>query len=115
MVAIVGGLAVVWTAWRGRVGKLPRNHFVGVRLPSTLRSDAAWAAAHKVSWIYTALAGVSLAAWGLWVVFDEDAVYWLIWFMFAMLVSLIAGTIRARNAAVAAARNEVPGSSVEGL
>lgn len=107
-VAIFGGLVIIWVAWRGRVGKLPRNHFVGIRLPSTLKSDAAWAAAHRVSWVYTALAGVSLAAWGLWVVFDEDAVYWLIWFVFAMLVFMIASIIGARAAAVAAREEEQP-------
>lgn len=109
-VAILGGALVIWTAWRGRVGKLKRNYFVGIRLPSTLRSDAAWAAAHRVSWIYTALAGGSLAAWGIWVIFDEDAVYWLIWFVFLMLIFLIASIIRARAAAITAYRLESDGS-----
>ncbi|MGO8876227.1 MAG: SdpI family protein [Acidimicrobiales bacterium] len=37
-----------WAAWRQPEDALPRNGFVGIRLPSTMRSDEAWAAGFSV-------------------------------------------------------------------
>jgi VIT1/CCC1 family predicted Fe2+/Mn2+ transporter len=42
----LGGLAIVVAAWRGAIARLPRNRWVGIRVPSTMRSDEAWRAAH---------------------------------------------------------------------
>jgi uncharacterized membrane protein len=42
---LAGGLLVV-IGWLSRLRLLPRNHFVGLRLPSTLRSSTAWSNAH---------------------------------------------------------------------
>lgn len=40
IVLMVAGLIVAGVGLIGRAGKLPRNHFVGIRLPSTMRSAA---------------------------------------------------------------------------
>ncbi|MCC6436615.1 MAG: SdpI family protein [Acidimicrobiales bacterium] len=48
---LVGGVGVAATA-----GRLPRQHWAGIRLPSTMRSEAAWYAAHRAGgpWIVAA-------------------------------------------------------------
>jgi uncharacterized membrane protein len=47
--AIVVGLVLVWAAVAGWRGRLSRDRPVGVRTPSTLRSDEAFAAANKAA------------------------------------------------------------------
>ncbi len=39
-------IAIDWAAARGR---LRRNQFVGIRAPSTMRSDRAWIAGHRAA------------------------------------------------------------------
>jgi uncharacterized membrane protein len=39
-------IAIDWAAANGR---LRRNHFVGIRTPSTMRSDRAWIAGHRAA------------------------------------------------------------------
>lgn len=46
---LLAGGAELWTCWLGSQRRLPPNGFVGVRLPSTRRSDAAWYAAHEAA------------------------------------------------------------------
>jgi uncharacterized membrane protein len=41
------GVLVVWMARATASGRLGRNQIAGIRLPSTLASDAAWLAAHR--------------------------------------------------------------------
>jgi uncharacterized membrane protein len=43
---VVGGVILVVMGWLSRLRLLPRNPFVGLRLPSTLRSTTAWRNAH---------------------------------------------------------------------
>lgn len=54
---IVAGFVVMLIGWLGKIGKLPRNHFAGIRLPSTMRSDRAWA-----SWRMFAVALIATMA-----------------------------------------------------
>jgi uncharacterized membrane protein len=46
---IAAGIVVWLVGWAGSSGRLPRNHWAGVRLPSVMASDEAWFAAHKVA------------------------------------------------------------------
>ena len=56
ILAAVGVLILV----AGRLsaaGRLPRNGFVGIRIPSTMRSDRAWLAGHRAGAFALTMAG----------------------------------------------------------
>lgn len=53
------------TAVIGARGQLRRNHLFGIRIPSAMRSDRAWAAAHRASIIPTWVGFVVTAILGL--------------------------------------------------
>ena len=48
-VPIVMCAVIIVTSRRAASGKLARNHYVGIRTPSTMRSDAAWVAGHRAA------------------------------------------------------------------
>lgn len=43
----VSGAGLCWIAWLGSQRRLPRNYWVGIRLPSTMADDESWALAHE--------------------------------------------------------------------
>jgi hypothetical protein len=97
---IAAGIVLILAALRGREGRLARNGLLGIRLPSTMRSDAAWDAAHRASWLATFLAGtvalggglaLTLAAVGGSVVLPAATS--------SILILLLIGTIQADRAA----------------
>jgi uncharacterized membrane protein len=45
----LGGVIVVVLGRMAATGRLPRNIFAGIRIPSTLRSDEAWRAGHRAA------------------------------------------------------------------
>jgi len=64
---VVAGVVVWLVGWAGSTGRLPRNHWAGLRLPSITKSDEAWFTAHRVAgrWLQgggglTAMMGVLL-------------------------------------------------------
>lgn len=65
LVMAVAGVVVVVVAVTARSGRLRRNHVAGIRLPSTMRSDEAWLAAHRAGFWPTALGGVAAVGGGL--------------------------------------------------
>jgi hypothetical protein len=46
---VLAGAAELWLAWLGSQRRLAPGSFVGVRLPATRRSDAAWYAAQEAT------------------------------------------------------------------
>lgn len=48
MVTTLAALAMLTLGLMGLLGRLPRNHFAGVRTRATLASDEAWHEAHRV-------------------------------------------------------------------
>lgn len=44
---ILSGAALTWVSWLGSQRRLPRNSWVGLRVPSTMADDEAWAVAHE--------------------------------------------------------------------
>lgn len=51
LVLVAGGIASI-------AGKLPMNQLIGIRIPSTMMSDAAWEAAHKSAGPFLVLGGL---------------------------------------------------------
>lgn len=47
VVLVASGVAIVVVGRMGRQGRLPRQHWAGIRTPSTMRSNDAWLAAHR--------------------------------------------------------------------
>jgi uncharacterized membrane protein len=92
---------VVFVAWIGKVGKLPRNYFVGIRIPSTLRSDAAWAAGHRAGAPMMMLSGGLVAAMGvrLETIGEIGLEHEVWWWMIPTLVALLIATVQAHRAA----------------
>jgi hypothetical protein len=52
------GLVVIGLGRMAATGRLPRNLFAGIRIPSTLRSDEAWRAGHQAAAAALTAAGV---------------------------------------------------------
>lgn len=46
---ILAAFAIIAIARRGAYGKLPRNHWAGIRTPTTLASDEAWDGVHRLA------------------------------------------------------------------
>lgn len=53
-----GGLVVVVLGRMAAQGRLPRNLFAGIRIPSTMRSDEAWRAGHEAAVSALTVAGL---------------------------------------------------------
>lgn len=69
LAAVMAGLGVLllFLARAGADGRLRRNMFVGIRIPSTMASDAAWRAGHRAGeaplrWAGWAALGSSVGA-----------------------------------------------------
>lgn len=103
IVLIAGGAIVAFMALLGRDGRLPRNRWAGIRLPSTMRSDKAWYAAHKASWGYQFVLGAAMATYGVILMRTSpgDESLSLVWlFIVVMFASTIGSVVVARRAAL---------------
>jgi SdpI/YfhL protein family len=65
IVEVVAGLVVLWLAIRMLHGRVTRGSAMGVRTPSTMRSDAAFAAANKAAAPLTCAGGAIMGACGV--------------------------------------------------
>ena len=64
VVLAAAGVALVAVGRLGRQGRLPRQHWSGIRTPSTMASDDAWMAAHRAGGPLIEVSGWSAAALG---------------------------------------------------
>ena len=105
---IAAGLLVMGLGWLAKSGTLPRNHFAGIRLPSTMRSDRAWVAAHRAGWSMTLVASLLLVAMGVRTLMTsaEEIEKEVWWFVGPMLVALLVATVQAHVAAKKAYKEE---------
>jgi SdpI/YfhL protein family len=62
---VLAGLIVVWLAIRLWQGRVPRGSAVGVRTPSTMRSDAAFKTANKAAAPLSGAGGAVMAVGGV--------------------------------------------------
>lgn len=106
LVMALAGATVLFVARLGRDGRLPRNHWAGLRLPSTLSSDAAWIAAHKAAAPGLRWAGAAASAGGVAgivvALFDRPALFELV--LGAAALGLLAGIAVSTVAGVRAAK-----------
>ena len=65
MVATLASIAELTVGLMGLLGRLPRNHFAGIRTKSTLASDEAWQEAHRAASAPMIFAAVAALAMGL--------------------------------------------------
>jgi hypothetical protein len=65
IIAIAAGIVLAWVAVAGRRGRLSRGRPVGVRTPSTIRSDEAFAAANKAAAPLGVAGGIVVALGGV--------------------------------------------------
>ncbi len=65
VVLVAFGLIEALVGELGRRGRLPRQHWAGFRLPSTMSSDEAWQAAHMAGGLALVVAGVTAVAGGV--------------------------------------------------
>lgn len=103
IVWLVAGTAVAVVGWLGTTDRLPRNHWAGIRLPSTMASDAAWEAGHRAGGPIMLGGGTLVATMGLLLMVfrpDDDAVTLVSLFMAAGLLTamIAAGVVGARAA-----------------
>lgn len=61
----LSGLLVMWLAGRMAAGRFKRNKWAGIRTPSTMKSDEAWAVAHEAGAPLLSIGGTIGAAGGL--------------------------------------------------
>ncbi|KAA0241178.1 MAG: SdpI family protein [Chloroflexi bacterium CFX7] len=61
----LAGVVLVTIGWLGLQGRLPRNHFAGIRTPYTMRSDETWYATHRHGAPVLIFAGVAAVSAGL--------------------------------------------------
>lgn len=62
---LVAGTGIALVGVAGARERLPRQHWAGIRLPSTMKSDDAWIAAHKAGASWLVAGGVVPAVGGL--------------------------------------------------
>ena len=75
----IAGALTVWVSWLGSQRKLAPNGVVGLRLPATRRSDAAWYAAHQAAAGPLGVAGGAAVACGVGVLFTGlDVIGWVL-------------------------------------
>lgn len=60
LVLVAAVILVPWSTRRAADGRMPRNEFGGIRIPSTMASENAWRAGHVA-----ARGAADVAAWGL--------------------------------------------------
>jgi uncharacterized membrane protein len=65
MLTTLGAVTLLTVGLMGLLGRLPRNHFAGIRTRATLASDEAWAEAHRAGSAPMIFAAVAALAMGL--------------------------------------------------
>lgn len=92
VVLFVLALAAIGCGLAALIGRLPRNRWVGIRTPHTMRSDEAFRVANKVAAPTTITAGILLAVGGAGALLFDGVLATV-----AVVVAVVAGVITAGN------------------
>ncbi|MGE3075627.1 MAG: SdpI family protein [Dehalococcoidia bacterium] len=55
-------MTLIMIGWQGWMGKLPRQHFAGIRTPYSMANDEQWKAVHRYGSPYLIFGGVAAFA-----------------------------------------------------
>lgn len=97
-------LALAGVAWAASRDKLPLNGWAGIRLPSTMRTDETWYAAHRAAapWFGWSAVVAALAVPMPFVGITTGATGWAVVAVCAVVLVLVfVGGVRGRRAALA--------------
>lgn len=113
---VLAGLALLAVAVLGARSRLPRNRWAGVRTPATLRSDAAFAVAHRVAAApLAAAAAVSVACGAVLLAGATGLLGWVLLAVSVVGMFVLVGTAGvAGDRAAAAVAPEIPESAACG-
>jgi hypothetical protein len=94
---LVAGIVIGVVGWAGATGRLPRQHWAGIRLPSTVRSDEAWEAAHDAGGPIMESGGALVATVGLLLIVfrpnDDNTTLVSMFLAAGLLVAVVAGGV----------------------
>ena len=62
LVMFLGAVTVLTVSVMGLVGKLPRNHWAGIRVPYTMANDERWEATHRFAAPFFIFGSVGVAS-----------------------------------------------------
>jgi len=62
---LLGAMGLVFLGWLGLIGRLPPNHFVGIRTRFTRQNEQNWYEAHREAGSILILGSVAVVAGGL--------------------------------------------------
>lgn len=104
---LLGGIALIVTGIAQARGVVAPGSPVGLRIPSTLRSEGSWYAGQKASAPVLLLVGLIWVAMGIVIPFldDEMLVYCLVAVVVFSLSLAVVGIVRGHRAAVGEDRN----------
>ncbi|MGE0598433.1 MAG: SdpI family protein [Dehalococcoidia bacterium] len=56
---LFASMGIIMVGWQGWMGKLPRQHFAGIRTPYSMANDEQWKAVHRFGAPYLIFGGVA--------------------------------------------------------
>jgi uncharacterized membrane protein len=108
---IAAGAVVAVVGLLGVLGRLPRQHWAGIRLASTLSNDETWAAGHRAGGPFLVAGGVLVTVAGILIVVTappaSSAAAWSLVVVAILLICAAVAAIRADLVARAVLRRQV--------
>jgi uncharacterized membrane protein len=65
LAVLLGAVGLIFLGWLGLIGRLPPNHFAGIRTPFTRKSEEHWYETHRQAGSVLVLGAVAVLAAGL--------------------------------------------------
>lgn len=99
---ILVGVLFVGMGIASRMGRLPINSLIGIRIPTTLANERSWVAGHQAAapWIILSGLGLVFAGIALLVTSDETGLWAMLgtgWLVLFIVVAMFVASHAARN------------------